>query len=275
MAITLMICFARSGGTILNRCLASLPNVVMLSEVNPLGGGGIHFNTPKEQAKNWYDIPIHSNDVIEGIIELEKYCNENNKYLIVRDWSFINFVPHKLNNNNPPNKLALIDSLKNRTQIVPFAFMRDAIDIWISRKGSINEFFSSYSNYVYQILKENLNIFKYEDFCIDPKKEIKKICEFADINYNDSFLKFSAFDKVNGDVQIKGGSRGGVLKSIKPLPRKYIAQNTILELNKSKKMQKCNRDLGYPIRYQDVRRENIVNAFSYKIKKKLRKITKI
>jgi len=37
--LPVMICYARSGGTILNKCLASLTNTVMLSEINPLGGG--------------------------------------------------------------------------------------------------------------------------------------------------------------------------------------------------------------------------------------------
>ncbi|MFX0136860.1 MAG: hypothetical protein ACFFDN_24700, partial [Candidatus Hodarchaeota archaeon] len=34
--IVVMICFARSGGTILNRCLASIPNPVVKPEVNLL-----------------------------------------------------------------------------------------------------------------------------------------------------------------------------------------------------------------------------------------------
>ena len=34
-----MINFGRSGGTLLNRILAALPNTVVMSEVHPLGGG--------------------------------------------------------------------------------------------------------------------------------------------------------------------------------------------------------------------------------------------
>ena len=36
--VTVMLCFARSGGTVLNRCLGCLPDIVIMSEVNPLGG---------------------------------------------------------------------------------------------------------------------------------------------------------------------------------------------------------------------------------------------
>ena len=83
MSVILMICFARSGGTILNRCLGSLPNVVMMSEVNPLGGGvGVggnknSFTTVAEQAKHWYQLELESKTFAENIIELEKICERN------------------------------------------------------------------------------------------------------------------------------------------------------------------------------------------------------
>ena len=107
MAVIVMICYARSGGTVLNKCLGSLPNVVMLSEVSPIGGGWgkegpDSFTTVKEQAKNWYQIELSSDDFVENIVELEKFCNDNKLYLVVRDWSFINFMPHEYNNFNPP-----------------------------------------------------------------------------------------------------------------------------------------------------------------------------
>ena len=40
MRVGLLLCYARSGGTLLNQMIGSLPNVVMLSEVSPYGGGG-------------------------------------------------------------------------------------------------------------------------------------------------------------------------------------------------------------------------------------------
>ncbi len=61
MAVVVMIAFARSGGTVLNQCLGSLPDVVIMSEVNPLGGGwgergANSLTTIKDQAKHWYHL---------------------------------------------------------------------------------------------------------------------------------------------------------------------------------------------------------------------------
>jgi len=58
-----MLNFARLGGTMLNRCLAAMPDVVMLSEVNPLGGGWWDARenslvTPASQARGWYKLDL-------------------------------------------------------------------------------------------------------------------------------------------------------------------------------------------------------------------------
>ena len=84
MSIIVMICFARSGGTILNQCLGSLPGVVIMSEVNPLGGGkgkgAESYRTIKSQAKNWYGIDLISDEdnFVECAIELEAFCRKSN-----------------------------------------------------------------------------------------------------------------------------------------------------------------------------------------------------
>jgi len=65
VSIIVMICFARSGGTILNQCLGSLPNVVMLSEVHPLvenwSSGKVSVPKVKYQTKNCYQIDLSAN----------------------------------------------------------------------------------------------------------------------------------------------------------------------------------------------------------------------
>ena len=67
----LMFCFLRSGGTLLNRCLGCLPNTIVLSEVNPLGGGtgaAVQATTPFEQARKWYGIELKSSDFTRAIL---------------------------------------------------------------------------------------------------------------------------------------------------------------------------------------------------------------
>ncbi|OLT61232.1 hypothetical protein [Moorena bouillonii] len=260
MTVTLMICFARSGGTILNQCLGSLPNVVIMSEVNPLGGGSgrgnISYKTVQEQAKNWYQIDIKSNQFTEGILELDKKCSSQHHNLIVRDWTFINFVPFKDNKYNPPNRLLSLEALQGKCDLKTFAFVRDSIDVWISRgTPDLESFFNQYITYVETLLEAKIPIFKYENFCEEPNKVILKICSLCDLEYHEvSNNKYQHFYKVNGDIQIL--SRGQKQGNIKPLKRKLIPKEKIIKLNNCKNMIAANSLLGYPTSYYEAVLEN-------------------
>ena len=255
MSVILMICFARSGGTILNKCLGSLPNVVMLSEVNPVGGGwgkeGLNsFTTVKAQAKNWYQIDLNSDDFVESILELEQKCEDSGKHLVIRDWSFVNFEMHEYNNCNPANRFLTLEELEGKCNVIPFAFIRDSIDVWISRgTPKTEEFFDSYLSYVKEILDKDIQIFRYEDFCRNSELTIKNICSYTGLKYSDSYQNYASFENVNGDVQIKGGSRGMKQDEIKLLPRKPLPKDKIIEVNRCEKMIEANRLLEYQDSY--------------------------
>ena len=262
-----MLCFARSGGTLLNQCLGSLPNVVILSEVNPLGSGsGKDPNvcrTVKEQAATWYGIELKSNDFLGGILELEEICRETNRQLIVRDWSFVNFVPTLENDFDPPNQLLCLNTLAQHAEVKPFAFIRDAIDVWISRNTPDNIFFSEYLNYTNSIVENNISYFKYEEFCESPQTVMRKICAQLDLEYSDRFSDYKHFETVNGDIQLK--SRGNSKCDIKPLPRKIIPRSRILQVNQCKAMVEANSHFDYPTSYYGRPRENIIGKALKKV----------
>ncbi len=251
--INLMICFARSGGTLLNRCLGSLPDVIIMSEVNPLGGGwGAEKEksptTIKKQAEQWYGISLKNNDFKNSAIELNKICCEQNKHLIIRDWSFVNFTPIEKNDLNPPNEILALKELEDRS--VTFAFIRNSIDVWISRgTPPIEEFYEQYSKYIDELIKNNIKLFKYEDFCENPDTELKKICTYLNIPYSDAYKHYNDFTNVSGDIQNFEKSRGIKYRKIVPLKRKSIPNKSIVEINKCNKMIEINKSLGYGTSY--------------------------
>ena len=254
MSIGLMICFARSGGTLLNQCIGSLPDVIMMSEVNPLGGGSgrgpVHYQTVKDQAKHWYNIEIESDNYSSGIIELGDYCTFKKKHLVVRDWTFINFVPREENKWEPPERLLALEQLENISEVIPFAFIRDSIDIWISRNlPPANEFFRQYLNYVRELVNRDIKTFKYEEFCRYPSYVLREICNFTGLEYSDSYNNYLTFQKVNGDIQIKSKSRGSRHKKISLLPRRLMPLPKILEVNHNNDMKEANSLMNYPISY--------------------------
>jgi len=273
-----MLCFGRSGGTILNRCLGSLPNVIMLSEINPLGSGsgreGISYQTVKEQAKNWYGIDIKSNDFTQGVIELNKICKKNGKYLIIRDWSFVNFAPNRFNDFNPVAEFLTPKALKGHCEIKPFAFVRDAIDVWSSCKSNniichkpMEQFFKYYLAYVNKIVSLQIPIFKYEDFCRNPEKQLQQICDYAGLKYSESFREYKYFDKIHGDIQLQEDSRGIRQGVIAPIKRKRLSKKDICRLNGCLEMIKANHTMSYPTNYYDMLLESRFSSIPTKFRK--------
>jgi len=274
MSIILMICFARSGGTILNKALASLPNIVMLSEVNPLGGGWGEagpdsYSTVYEQALHWYGIQLKNKKFKESIIELNKFCEEHGKKLLIRDWSFVNFVGHEYNNFTPPKRLLTYEEISELNPKI-FVFVRDSIDVWISRgTPDVEQFFEEYLDYVKAVKNLNVPIFKHENFTRNPRSTLKEICNTLGLEYKDVIETCINYKNVNGDVQIKEGSRGAKQRKIKPLARKIISVENISQLDKCHKMVEANKLLRYPTTYYGLRRENIWLIKIYQILRKI------
>lgn len=268
MSVVVMICFARSGGTLLNRCIGSLPNVVILDEVNPIVDDSNYYPRQKVeyQAKKWYGINLNSNIFSECILELERFCKKNNKSLVIRDWSFTNFTPLDVNNFNPPNSLLVLDELRDKCRLLTFAFVRDSIDVWISRgTPPVKLFFTEYFNYMEAIKNNDLDIFKYEDFCLDPETEMRKLCELTNLEFGSSFFNYTSFEKVTGDMQIMGGSRGERKGKIALLPRKRISREKISEVNECRQMIEVNRFLEYGTSYESVICESSWEQFRYQV----------
>jgi len=241
--------------------------VIVLSEVNPLGnGGGLALNpcqSIKEQAEQWYGIHLKSNEFVESILELENICELSNRHLIVRDWSFVNFAPCAENKYKPPKKLMSLVELSKVCEVRPFAFVRDSIDVWISRNTPDLEFFSEYLDYVQALISSKIPYFKYEDFCENPEDTFKQICSHLGVEYNDSFKEYQLFSYVNGDNQII--SRGNQEKAIQVLPRKILPYPKIFKVNNCASMIEANCLLDYPTSYYGRKRESLV----YKMLRKL------
>ena len=243
-----MLNYKRSGGTLLNKCLGTLPNTVVMSEVNPMGGGWgkekeNSHTTIKDQAKYWYGIHIESNSFRNNVLELAEKCEQNGATLILRDYSRINFEKNYLNNFTPPNKFMILESLKGLL-ITAFGFIRDPIDIWISSgMPPINEFFNDYFKYVSLLNKINIPIYKYEDFCDDPSKFLILMCKDFKLKYIDVTRTYHNFKTLNGDTQ--SNSRGSKKNIIRPLKRKAIPSKFIVRLNNNEHLAASNILMGY------------------------------
>lgn len=252
--IYVMLGYARSGGTILNKCLGAFDNVVMLSEVNPVDNGNNSVYGKMDAARQcriWYNIDVKGQDFSEVISECSEYCNRNHKKLIIRDWSTVNFRRMEENNFNPPNRFLVLDELEKIDRLRIFTLVRNPIDVYISNLLDAVDL-DGYLNFVESIKTlRNNKIIRYEDFCRSPEEILKELSDYIGLSYSDQWKSYSMNDKVNGDSVIRGGSRGARQVVISPLKRKRVPHKTICGINDSPEIKRMNTFLGYPSNYYE------------------------
>ncbi|MBL4710664.1 MAG: hypothetical protein JKY48_19740 [Flavobacteriales bacterium] len=228
--------------------MGSIPGVVMLSEVNPEGGGwGVleadSYTSPWEQAKNWYGIQLKKQDYIGSGKELTSYCHQHQQSLIIRDWTHINFFKHPPTFKQPIEKLLNFEMISEELEVKAFAFVRDPIDVWISYGyPDADYFFGQINRYSKELKKHGIKTFAYEHFCENPELIIREICDYIDIEYSDHFKKFESNENVNGDIRHpkKKPSRGRLTTGISLLARIPIPDDKQKEMNNSSEFKKLN-----------------------------------
>ena len=239
---------------------------MLLSEVNPYSNESGRVDsapkTPVEQAKHWYGIDLRQVDFVGSIVELSQIARERNQALLVRDWTFINF--ESLGHSTPSLQLSTLKCLEQATEVKAVAFVRNAIDVWISRGcPPIQEFTSSYLIYVEQLRREKIDFFRYEDFCVDHQRTIRKMFEKLMLPPPTFSDKLGARDKVSGDVQFL--SRGNWRGKVSTLGRKRLDrhQRRLLEEHRCE-FERINKPFGYPSGYYDVPRESLLGVLRTK-----------
>lgn len=268
---SIIVIYARSGGTLLSRFLSQLPNVIFLSEVNPMGteAGRIDSapKTPSEQADKWYNLPGIAEDFEKSILQLHDHCTKNELRLIIRDWSFINF--ETLGHSAPSYRL---ETFKSLAKYNPngFVFIRDTIDVWISRgMPELDGFLTAYEAYVDSLLQTGFPIVRYEDFCQMPEATMNRITELLELPKAEvADIELQAATRISGDVQFT--SRGNWRNKIATLKRKRIPADMIKLLkDNSERLANIGKHFGYNDDYYSVPVESRIEQFSQKIKRRI------
>lgn len=266
--IYLLINYARSGGTLFSKIIASQKNVVLLSEVNPNHNA---VYSPAQQANLWYHLNIDENlSYQEQVKEIYQKCKQQNKKLVIRDFTFIDFTPHKLNNFKPKKIFSNYEVIKQFAPVTAIAFVRNAIDVWISRDCP-PKFSEGYLEYINLLMKEKIPIFKYEDFTKNTEGfliDFGKKWTISDLSYSNKMLNY---EKITGDNQLKKPSRGRNQQTIKPLKRKQLAKQLIHHLHNDVLMLEANNLIGYSTTYQE-NLESLHSQFWLNLKHKIRKL---
>jgi hypothetical protein len=201
---------ARSGGTIISRCLGCMDGVYLLSEIHPRG---LQFINPLHQADQWYGL-LTGNDIaditqrggigfVPGIALINRRCQQRGGTLLIRDWSHLDFTgwPHL---PDPTYRLTTAEILRNRFSVIHTSTVRHPIDQWLSFRESQNwtnssmpleDFLRGYRRFAEQ--SAAIGFVRYEDFTRDPTQALRTICYLLRITYDDDFRNnWSSYVKI-------------------------------------------------------------------------------
>ncbi len=243
---------ARSGGTIICKCIGSMQDVVLLSEIHP---SGTKLFNPLKQAHEWFQLlepadltrlrqgPLKFKDAIALVYER---CLERNKALIIRDWSHLDFtaVPFL---PRPSYRLTIAAVLKERFAIRNTATVRHPIDQWLSLrklallngKITLEVFLKGYRHFAEYCVR--MGFIRYEDFVRFPEQQLQILCDRLGVAYDPAFEeRWPGYRTITGEVQSK---RAG--STIAPVPRQQMEAGLLDAFEHNKDYLKTIKLLGY------------------------------
>ncbi|MAD45502.1 hypothetical protein [Alteromonas australica] len=242
---------ACSGGTLVSKCLAALPNVFLLSELHPtsklhMGGGKPKFlpadvitqaryaNVPDIDALAWKIF-------VNNIKTTENHVSRLGGHLVIREHTHSDFCV----GDSFEKKSSVVEHLSSEFNVLRVATLRDPIDSYLSLLSNNWEHFepkgfAEYCKRVNTFISEYTSeqVFKYEDFVEDPKESIQKIAKVLDLPFSDSFLDTFDILKVTGDS-------GRSSDTISPRSRREISKDLSKEMKNERHYKILKEKFNY------------------------------
>jgi hypothetical protein len=241
---------ARTGGTIICRCLASMNNIILLSEIHP---AGMKVFNPMVQAHKWYGL-LTPDDVVlarsgkldfkSSIRLISDRCQEQNKLLFIRDWSHLDYtgVPFV----KPEFSSLLVRELKADFDLVRFSTVRHPLDQWLSlskkpvfQNSGPEKFLVGASRFADSAKKTGF--IRYEDFTRDCDEGLRTLCKALQVKFDPGYRqKWPQYTNITGDVS--PGRSGDV---IRPQARQKHDPGEAEKFSKLLHYQQTIKTLGY------------------------------
>lgn len=202
---------ARTGGTLVSRCLGSMDGIALLSEIHPFGSQVSETFNILSQARKWYQVPAadvlgnkrYSFNEITRLIATA--MEEKGLQLIIRDWVHVDYmaVPFL---DQPCYRSRLVEVLQQDFDIIQFHLVRHPVPQWFSTdrlaiihgRLSLEQYLEGHYRYA-ELCRQN-GFIRYEDFTAEPERIMGLICAGLQVDYDPDFLhKWSDYTNITGD----------------------------------------------------------------------------
>lgn len=241
---------ARTGGTLISKCIAVMDGVILLSEINP--SGKEYFN-PLKQAHGWFGLVSEEEAraagtgrdwFIDAITLINGRCEERGERLVIRDWSHLDFtgIPFL---RQLSYRLRTAELLRERFQVVNVATVRHPLDQLLSLwrltllqphwdEGMVLRGFRHFAEHAVQV-----GFVRYEDFVHEPDGALRELCLRLQLDFDSSYReRWASYVKITGDV----GSRR---QTIDRRPRDAVDPHLVARLRQNDDYRMVLDLLGY------------------------------
>lgn len=240
--------FACTGGTLLSRCIAAMPNTEVLSEVDPLSTLGPRWSfMPSDliglarsgSRPPGQDILIRI--FLAGLDVLASTARQSGVSLILRDHAHSQFCYDAGLSERP----TLREMLMPDYTLLSLVSVRHPLDSYLSLRrqdwinftpGSLEEYAGRYDAFLDR--HDGVEILRYEDFVAAPEIQMQRICEILSLTYNADFRQIFPALRLSGD----SGRRGD---TIAPRPRWPVPDEVTVQIPQNKAYENLCARLGY------------------------------
>ena len=239
---------ACTGGTLISKCIAAMPYIALISEINPNNRFGSQFEPTNpllllERSYRKLSTSERVESFRQQIRQALEICQKDDVDLILRDHSHTDFHTGSESSQICP----IQDYLKDDYDLISVITVRHPLDSYLSliTQGWEKQFYPNdldeYSKRYLAFLDKysTLKYIRYEDLCENPLTVMNELCKILEIGYSDNFIKEFGNHELTGDSGRKG------LETIEIRPRRPIPKDVEDCIENSKNYLELIHRLGY------------------------------
>lgn len=240
---------ACTGGTLISKCLAAMPNVQLLSEVDPLSpvATGKPVFAPTDlirllrQGTRGTDDRLAVEVFQAGLAVVVADCQRRGLRLVLRDHAHSHFCQ----GSDVPERPGLRSIVSGVAPVVSVVTVRHPVDSYLSlRKLGWDTYtpkgLDEYCRRYLAFLDHHAGspVIRYEDFVAAPARVLRLLCEVLKLPFRDGFEDLIGVFHLTGD----SGRRGETIES---RPRRPVPGDVEQELKDSRPLAALLQRLGY------------------------------
>lgn len=200
-----------TGGTLISKCLASLPNVALLSEVNPLSKL-MTKGHPRFSPTDMTYLAVHGrfpliDELSEKIFKAEinaisEHARLLGQHLVIRDHSHSDFLVGE----SACERGTVRRLLEEDHKLLSLVYVRHPVDSYLSliNNGWVHYTPDTFDEYckrctLFIECNEDSALYRYEDFVKDPHTQLGLICKSLQLPYGEDFNHIFDANVLSGD----------------------------------------------------------------------------